>query len=209
VFAVVVGINDYSTHTDLSYAVADARDVNLALDRFGVPGANRMVLTDRQATRSRLAQALEWLVRSAGPEDTAVVFYAGHVGKASSTTEALVLADGQAMTDAELAYALRPLAASRAWIVIAGCYGGGFTEVLAPGRILTAAAGANAQAYENTALGRSYLVEYMVHRAWLEGRADATVEAAFVWAVDELRREHPDRVPVQIDHAVGSLRLGG
>jgi hypothetical protein len=63
-------------------------------------------------------------------------------------------------------------------------------------------------AYESSDLRRSYLVEYVVHEAMLEGRADASVESAFAWGVGALRREHPDRMPVQFDEVPGELSLG-
>src|SRR5688500_9739855 len=90
---------------------------------------------------------------------------------------------------------------------MAACFGGGFTEALAQGRILTGPADRNSIAYENEAYQRSYLVEYMVRRAMLEGQADASVEAAYGWAIEALRRDHPDRLPVQFDRLDGELRL--
>ena len=103
---------------------------------------------------------------------------------------------------------LRPLAARQTWIALAACYAGGFDEVLAPGRILTGAAGANSLAYENTQYGNSYLVEYMVDRAMREGAAAATVEQSYAWAYEALRRDHPNRMPIQYDRLDGELRLG-
>ena len=209
VWAVMIGIDDYpgSGH-DLRSAVADARDVDAALARYGVPGDHRLMLTNRQASAATVGAALDWLVARAGPGSTAVVFYAGHVRKLDGRTEAIVGADGRLVPDSEVAARLSGLQASRAWIAIAACYGGGFTEVMAPGRILTAAAGPNSLAYENAAYGRSYLVEYMVRRAMLQGRADRSVEAAFAWAAAELRRDHPNRVPVMDDRADGEAVLG-
>jgi hypothetical protein len=208
-YAVMVGINDYpGSSADLASAVADARDVDAALAGFQVPARNRLVVIDRQADKSGLAAAVSWLVRHAGPEDTAVFFYAGHVRKLSSYTEAIVTADGRETRDSELASMLAPLAAQRTWLVMASCYGGGFTELLAPGRILTAAASSNDYAYENTSFGRSYLVEYMVRRGWIRGGAPDTVEGAFAWAVQQLQQDYPNRVPVEIDQLDGSLLLG-
>jgi hypothetical protein len=112
------------------------------------------------------------------------------------------------LADVDVARRLRPLVARRVWIALAACYAGGFTEVLGPGRILTGAAGADSVAYENASYGRWYLVEFMVRRAMLEGRAAGSVEQAFAWAEASLRREHPDRVPVQRDAADGELVLG-
>src|SRR5213078_3952368 len=75
-----------------------------------------------------------------------------------------------------------------------------------PGRILTAAASADQLAYENSAFSRSYLVEYMVRRAMLQ-RGMTTVEGAYAWAVSELQRDYPDRVPVEFDDIGGDLDL--
>lgn len=142
----------------------------------------------------------------AGPDATIVVFYAGHVQKLGSRTEAFVGSDGGVVTDAEVAELLDRSPATRAWIAVAGCYAAGFDEVVKPGRILTAAAPADSLAYENSSFGRSYLVEYMVRRAMLRDGL-LTVEAAFDRATEQLRREYPDRVPVQFDSLAGDLDL--
>ena len=208
VWAVVIGIDDYpGTGSDLRSAVADAGDVDAALARYGVPTERRLVLTNGQARAATIETALDWLVAHASADATAVLFYAGHVRKLDDA-EAIVGADGDVVLDGEVASRLARLQAHRAWIAIAACYGGGFTEALAPGRILTAAADADGLAYENATYGRSYLVEYMVRRAMLGGAADDSIEQAFAWAADSLRRDHPDRVPFQIDRTDGELVLG-
>jgi hypothetical protein len=207
-WAVLIGINDYpGTSHDLRAAVADSADMNLALSQLGVPADHRLVLQDGQATADVVRLGADWLVAHAGPDAVAVFFYAGHVRKLSSTTEAIVGADGNLVTDADLASHLARLQAGRAWIVMASCFGGGFTETLAPGRILTAAAGANDLAYENASFDRSYLVEYMVRQAMIEGRAPTTVEAAFEYARATLAREHPGREPMEIDDGPAPLDL--
>lgn len=207
-WAVIIGINDYpGSASDLRSAVNDADDVDLAMAGMGVPAEQRLVLRDGQATAARIREAVAWLVAQAGPDATAVLFYGGHVRKVGVTREALVGADGGMVEDRELGERLAQLLSRRAWIAIAGCYGGGFTELLAPGRILTGAAPADALAYESSAFGRSFLVQYMVRKAMIEQRAPASVQAAFSYAVAELARDHPGRVPVQIDLAVAPLDL--
>jgi hypothetical protein len=209
VWAVIIGIDDYPGRgNDLRSAVNDAGDMDAALGRYGVPPGQRVRLSDGQADAATIVRGLDWLTAHAGPDATAVFFYAGHVRRIGRGTEALVGADGRVVTDAEVASHLVGLRARRTWLVIAGCFGGGFTEALAPGRILTAAAPADQLAYESLALHRSYLVEYLVREAMLEGRADASVEEAFAWALAALRRDHPDRLPVQFDEAPGDLSLG-
>jgi hypothetical protein len=208
-WAVVVGVNDYpGTEHDLRSAVPDAEEMNRALDVLAVPRANRLVLTDGQATAGAIAGAADWLVDRAGPDAVAVFFFAGHVRKQAAATEAMVGADGCTLDDAQLARRLAPLRARRAWVAMAACYGGGFTEVLRPGVVLTGAAGAGERAYENSSFNRSYMVEYMVRQAIVEGRASDSVQAAYGYARYALSLDRfSNRLPVQVDRSDGHLDL--
>lgn len=206
-WAVMIGINDYpGGRYDLRSAVNDISDVNEALARMGVAGSRRLMIRDGQATADVIRTAAEWLVAHASPEATAVFFYAGHVRKTSGG-EAIVAADGRVVMDRELGEMMSRLRARRAWFGIAACYGGGFTELMGPNRILTAAAPANRLAYENLDFGRSYMVEYMVRRGWLGQQSGITVEEGFEYARRELSASYPGRVPVQIDMVDGLLDL--
>ncbi|HVF32710.1 MAG TPA: caspase family protein [Acidimicrobiales bacterium] len=208
-WALLIGIDDYpGQEYDLRSAVNDVQDVDEVLRRAGVPRERRMLLRNGQATAGAIRGGLDWLTAHTGADATMIVFYAGHVQKLAPGREALVGADGDTVDDVEVAAMLDRSAAARTWVGIAACYAAGFDEVLRPGRILTAAASANSLAYENATFGRSYLVEYMVRRAMLGGRA-TSVEAAFARATEELRRDHPDRMPLQFDHLEGDLDLGG
>ena len=207
-WAVIVGINDYpGTRSDLRSAVNDANDMDQALAGMGVPAQNRLVLRDGQATASAIRQSVDWLVANAGEHATAVLFYGGHVRKLGVATEAMVAADGGVISDRELGERLSHLNARRAWIAVAACFGGGFTELLAPGRVLTGAAGENSVAYETSQYGRSYMVQFMVRQAMIENRASSSVQAAFAYAASELARVHPGRQPVQVDTGMGPLDL--
>jgi Caspase domain len=207
-WAVIVGVNNYpgGAH-DLLASVNDAHAVDQALGRLGVPAANRLVLVDGQASGCGVRSALDWLVASAAPESTAVFFFAGHARLRGGGERVLVASDGSTITDDELGARLGRLRASRTWIALATCYGAGFTSVLGPGRILTGAAGAGELAYEAVGSERSYMVEYMVHRAIVGGAAPASVEAAYAYARVALDRAAPGRAPVQIDQAPGDLDL--
>ena len=207
-WAVVIGVNDYpGGGHDLRSAVNDANDVNEALARMGVPGDHRVLLRDSQANAATIRMSLDWLVAHAGPDAVAVFFYAGHIRSLGGGTEAIVAADGGLIRDADMAAQLSRLQARRAWIGLAACYSGGFTEVLAEGRVLTAAAPAGSLAYETDAYNRSYLVEFMVRRGMIQNAAPPTVEAAFAYARSEISRDHPRRVPVQFDSLSGELDL--
>jgi hypothetical protein len=214
VWAVVVGINDYPGNDhDLTKAVPDARDMDAALAAYGVPPSHRLLLLDGQASSANLRRSMSWLVGHASPDATAVLFFSGHVAHVASegprgpSHVALVAADGTGVTDREVARALDHLEARSAWIAIAACYGAEFDTLLAPGRVLTAAAGRGEVAYENAALDHSYLVEYMVERAMLEGRAPGSVQEAFGWARAQIAHDYPNRQPVMIDRTSAPTRL--
>ena len=207
-WAVMVGIDDYpGSRSDLRSAVNDANDVDEALARFGVPGDHRLILRNRQAGADIVRLAADWLVAHAGDDATAVFFYAGHVRKLGHGTEAIVAADGQVVSDADLAGHLNGLRARRTWIGIAACYGGGFNELLRPGRVLTAAADANHLAYENEGFRRSYMVQYMVRQAMIQGAAPSSVQSAYAYAKASLDRDYPGRAPVQYDTAGAAVDL--
>ncbi len=217
VWAVVVGIDDYpGADADLRAAVADARDVDSALAAYGVPANHRMLLLDKQATADNIRGALAWMAGRASAESTVVFFYSGHVRQVAGDPdrdgevidEALVAADGDNVYDGQVADLLRSVDARSAWIGIAACYGAGFDDALAPGRILTAAAGENDVAYENSSLGHSYLVEYMVRRAMLQGKAPSSVQDAFAWARTQIARDYPNRQPAILDRSRGPVVLG-
>jgi hypothetical protein len=204
-WAVVVGIDHYpgGAH-DLRSAVNDAKDVDEALVRVGVAVDHRLLIENSQATTGVIASSVDWMAAHASPDAVAVFFYAGHVRKLSADSEAIVASDGGLLTDTDLAAHFARLRAGRVWIGMAACYGAAFTRLLAPGRVLTAAAGPNQVAYENESFGRSYLVEYMVRQAMLEGRAPGTVQHAFDYAKAAIARDYPGREPVEIDdHAPG------
>lgn len=209
VFALAVGINDYpGSASDLRGAVADARDMTAALALFGVPNFNVEVLLDDQASAPRISSALQRLEEQTGADDTVVLFFAGHVRKADPQGESFVAADGNALPDWYLAQQLEGLRSRKVWIVMATCYGGGFTELLAPGRVLTAAADENSLAYENDSLGRSYLDEYLINQALLQQRAAGpSAQQAFEYAQQGLQRDYPDRTLTQIDQSTGPISL--
>jgi hypothetical protein len=214
-WAVIVGINSYPRGDhDLRTAVADARDVDDALADYGVAPDHRLLLLDREATAPSIRAAVGWLTARAAPQDTAVVFFAGHAahvggGRRDARPEvAVIAADDLAVPQSQLAGLLAPLRARSVWLAMAACYGAEFDGLLAPGRLLTAAAGRGQLAYESDALPHSYLVEYMVQRAMIEGDAARSVEDSFSWARAQIAEHYPGREPTMIDDRPVPLVLG-
>jgi hypothetical protein len=209
-YAVVVGVNDYpGRRYDLQAASPDALLVDQALEGFGVPVGNRVLLRDGQATAATVRAALRQLAASGDEHSTLVFAFAGHARKLDHDTEELVFADGETITDAELADLLRATRAKHVWLLLDSCYSGDFTEALAPGRVLTGSAAAGRISYENRRLKASYLSHFLVRKGWLEGKATgASVQAAFDYADAAIARRYPNRRPVEIDMAGEPLVLG-
>jgi 16S rRNA (cytosine967-C5)-methyltransferase len=103
-----------------------------------------------------LRQAAEWLVAHAGRDATAVFFFAGHVRKLASRTEAMVGADGDLITDVELSALLGGLAA----------LDGGSLDAVEPSE-------------HRTALVRRMVVDLPVTVHQADGRAAPLPDAAF------------------------------
>ena len=79
--ALIIGISDYPAPVSKLPAVAaDVREIGklLASPKGTFRGQVVDVLTDAQATRPRVLNALEAVFRSAGPGDTVFVYMAGH-----------------------------------------------------------------------------------------------------------------------------------
>lgn len=216
VWALIIGVDDYPGEKhDLTAAVADARAVDVALAAYGVPADHRRLLLDQQATGDGIRAGLSWLTGRADRDAPAVVFFAGHArhvrggqdGDGEAEDEALVGADGGTVLDGEAATLLRSLSGP-VWIGVAACYAAGFDDLLGPNRVLTAASGEDELAYEHLGFGHSFLVEFMVNRAMLQGRAGASIQDSFHWADNEISRDFPDRRPVMIDRTKGRVRLG-
>lgn len=82
-FCVAIGVGDY--HDDklpaLKLATKDAEDfANTVAKKQGLPFSEVQVklLTDKEATREDIFEALEWLQQETTPNDICIFFYAGH-----------------------------------------------------------------------------------------------------------------------------------
>lgn len=135
---IFVGISDYPSASDLPYCASDAQRVQQAFVSAGVmSAADTVVLTDGQATRAAVANAVEHLSRRLGPGDTLVFFFSGHGNRVPDQNgdeldgldETIVLADGS-ITDDELTQILAS-GRQRAFVALDSCYSGGFARDLA------------------------------------------------------------------------------
>ncbi|MBU6405780.1 MAG: caspase family protein [Alphaproteobacteria bacterium] len=137
IFAVLVGVSDYAgTANNLEFTAEDAVKLGETLELRGVLAPGSIVLTEAQATVSRVRQAFQQVAALAGPGDTFLFFFSGHGvqnrGQPSPTEpdgyeEAIVLRDGQ-ISDNELAQWFGGVRSRVALLAIDACFAGGFAR---------------------------------------------------------------------------------
>src|SRR5262245_23697123 len=96
-WAVVIGISRYPGlpgGQQLQFAERDAQSFASALQSSGINPANIKLLLGQQANLASIKEAVgSWLARSAGPQDTAIIFFSGHGYVEHSFDEAYLLAE--------------------------------------------------------------------------------------------------------------------
>jgi hypothetical protein len=148
VYGVFAGISDYpGTENDLAYTADDAVRVrNAMIQGVGMQPNNGILLTDGQATRGNVTNAIQSLSNRMGPNDTFVLFYSGHGSRVprsefqptdpDALDETLELHDG-AITDDQMRDLLDPVPAGRTILLFDACFSGGFSKdvISVPGRM--------------------------------------------------------------------------
>lgn len=77
--AVLCGINNYQSQTDLRGCINDVRNMHLLLiNLFGFAPEQIQQLTDAQVTKAAIQQAWQWLIQAAQPGDQLVFHFSGH-----------------------------------------------------------------------------------------------------------------------------------
>ena len=139
VWAVSVGISDYpGSGNDLPECANDAVKIAEALRGQGLTTPDReILLTDAQATRGAVQQALQRVAREAQPDDVVVFFYSGHGGQSGTPStdpeeldhidETLFLYDGE-MLDNEMGRLISGIRARMTLFTIDSCFSGGFAK---------------------------------------------------------------------------------
>jgi hypothetical protein len=141
-YALIVGIANYPKVRRLPKTVLkDAQDVDRLLRsqaHCGYADANVRLLLDEQATANDIRAGLHWLAGTAGPGDTALIFFSGHGGQVESGPQAgnyLIPYDcdpanlsGTAIPGEELTGLLRHVQAQRLMVLFDACYSGGAGE---------------------------------------------------------------------------------
>ena len=140
-WVLAVGISNYKDERipDLKFASNDAKALYkffLELKHRGVFKDVRMrLLVDEEATRANITEALGYFLRMASPEDTVVIFFAGHGGveggehyfMAYDTDPKNLFGTGVSQTAFERA--LRRIKAKRVVMLMDCCYSEGLLQV--------------------------------------------------------------------------------
>jgi hypothetical protein len=148
VWGVFAGITDYPSGTnDLAECANDAvKMVEALTDRGLMTQDRRVLLTDGQATRQNIREAIQRIGAQAGPQDVFIFFYSGHGGRTRGGSsdqreldgmdEYLYVYDGQIMDD-EMGTLFDGIRARTSILALDACYAGGFAKdvITRPGRV--------------------------------------------------------------------------
>jgi hypothetical protein len=110
-YAVVVGVESYANLPAAAFAKRDAEAMRAHLRALGYPGQNIAMLTDSQATGSKLKSYIEsWLPRNVKPDSKVFVYFAGHGAPDTESKQAyLLLWDGDAQYISDTGYPVKRL----------------------------------------------------------------------------------------------------
>lgn len=226
--ATFVGIGKYSDSTapDLTGAVRDAKAL-WALFSDSLPDLQASLLLDEEATKAAIEEALDETLDAAGPDDTALFFFAGHGTRAHQLAPHDVRREALGDTTIPMDELARRLSASKARAVIVildCCFSGGATarvlqDVPAPrggmttvadlrgtGRVIIAASKDHEEAHE---LGDHGLLTHALLRTFEANPAGVDVGAAMDDVVRRVRAEAErfgwEQTPVVFNLVEGGL----
>ncbi len=165
-YALILGVGAYRLLHPLAKTTIDAHDLYDLLAQSGYPAANLALLLDEQATKAGINDKMDWLARSAGSDDTVLVFFSGHGAQRIGGFEpgeylCPVEADwynlrSTAISDEELTTALQAIRARRVVVFLDACHSGGVGEPKDSN--LAIKAGLSEAAYERLATGGGRVV---------------------------------------------------
>ena len=213
-YAIVIGINDYpGTGSDLQYTVADAREMtNVTLNTYKFD--NVIELTNTNATRTAIYEAINTIKGVAESGDEVVFFFSGHgaKGKAddddkNNVDQSIVVQEVVQGTlqfafiwDGELVQWFSGFQTSRIIFVFDSCLAGGMAVLKAPGRVVCMASTINSMSLEGAAWGGGHgqFTYYFAEEGMQMAKADVrpndsqvTVEEAFDYANANCRSQTP------------------
>ncbi len=229
-WALLIGINDYQGRTHDNVASRqDAEDLATMVRALGWRDDHIVLLTDGDASRENIVEALDWIARKTDGDSLAIVSYSGHVkqwhdrdvdGDGEVPDEALWPADNRFIPDRELVDRLDAVDAGRLWVNVGACEAAGLADpgIRRPGRILTFSSQEDEKSYEDPSAGNSVWGEFLIEDGMGKGLADAdgdgdvSVEEAYAFAAPRATKRtssqsHGPQHPVLVDDVPGDLSL--
>ena len=177
-WAVLVGINDYPGQSkDLPYSINEISSFkNALLHGETWQPSHIQMLSDKNASREGIFDALEWLDEQEDENDVSVFYYVGHGSQDYNGNESLSVYDSK-ISDKELDEQFDNLE-GRVVIILDCCYSGGFIEELGQRkRVILTACSKDEKAYQVHEL-KSGIFGYFVNIC-LE-KLTKTAEATFL-----------------------------
>jgi hypothetical protein len=137
IFALSVGIGTYAELPTLKCPQNDAKDFAAVL-QSGSEQTHVKLITDKEATKSSIIDGLKWLSESAGADDTAMLFFSGHGGRQSASTDdqaflcpvdaSLLDPEVTCIISRELNRMLSAIKSERLIVLLDTCYSGGMGD---------------------------------------------------------------------------------
>ena len=161
-WAVLVGINNYpGSLGDLPYSINEILSFKTTLLAGGNWEESHIrVVTDEDATRDGIFDALQWLVSNEDTNDVSVFFYAGHGGQGSSNEYLSVY--NSSIYDYELDEKLDDLEGCIV-VILDCCHAGGFIEDIGErGRVVLSACRKDNLTYQYSGL-KSGIFGYFIN----------------------------------------------
>ena len=179
-WAILIGINNYpGTQGDLPYSINEILSFKRTLLNGGNWNETHIrVLTNSQANKPAIFDAIEWLDSNADEDDISIFYYAGH-GKRSSSNEYLQVYN-ETISDEELDEKLDEVD-GKIVVILDSCYSGGFIEEVGEkGRIVLTACKKDEVTYQVHNLS-SGIFGYFINISleWLTKSAETTF--LFTW----------------------------
>jgi hypothetical protein len=223
-WAVIIGIADsQGTSSDLWHPDEDAKEMCTELTRQqGYAKSNVKLLTNRGATASAIASAIDWLVANEKAGDEVVFFYSGHGYRAPDDEgwdadiesdghdEMIVIYDFYGLPDGWLQQKFAAIESTEFALIFGSCNSGGMfddnDDLQGPGRVIASACKADQYGWDYLQLGNTLWGYYFVDEGLWDNRA-ASVEAAHAYAYPYVVAQQPDSQPQLYDNYPGDFTL--
>jgi len=146
-WAVLIGLGNYPSSHDLPYSVNEILSFKDTLLQGGNWNDTHIqVLTDNQANKSAIFDAISWLGSNTDKDDISLFYFAGH-GIRTSNNE-YILAYDESISDVELNDKLDEIE-SQVVVIIDSCFSGGFIEETGKrGRVILTACKKDEETYQ-------------------------------------------------------------